>query len=125
MQLYGGLGDLHRGTLPEGSSGLCRRHEQARCGAPFQHFARHCRQGHGIFDPPGYRRTAPVKRPKLDGFTEIIDSWLDGDKANKRLLLPDDAPRLGYSGPNPALQVNTTRDDFSLAGMIARNVTKY
>jgi len=30
--------------------------------------------------PPGYRRTAPVKRPKLDGFTEIIDSWLDGDK---------------------------------------------
>ena len=23
--------------------------------------------------PPGYRRTAPVKRPKLDGFTEIID----------------------------------------------------
>ncbi|MDZ4138566.1 MAG: IS21 family transposase [Erythrobacter sp.] len=30
--------------------------------------------------PPGYRRTAPVKRPKLDGFTEIIDAWLDGDK---------------------------------------------
>ncbi len=30
--------------------------------------------------PPGYRRTAPVKRPKLDGFIEIIDSWLDGDK---------------------------------------------
>lgn len=30
--------------------------------------------------PPGYRRTSPVKRPKLDGFTEIIDSWLDGDK---------------------------------------------
>jgi transposase len=30
--------------------------------------------------PPGYRRTAPIKRPKLDGFTEIIDAWLDGDK---------------------------------------------
>ena len=29
--------------------------------------------------PPGYRRTAPVKRPKLDGFTEIIDRWLDPD----------------------------------------------
>ena len=27
--------------------------------------------------PPGYRRTAPVKRPKLDGFTEIIDGWLE------------------------------------------------
>src|SRR6056297_104844 len=30
--------------------------------------------------PPGYRRTAPIKRPKLDGFTEIIDAWLDGDR---------------------------------------------
>jgi len=29
--------------------------------------------------PPGYRRTAAIKRPKLDGFTEIIDAWLDGD----------------------------------------------
>ncbi len=26
--------------------------------------------------PPGYRRTAPVKRPKLDGFTNVIDQWL-------------------------------------------------
>jgi hypothetical protein len=26
--------------------------------------------------PPGYRRTAPIRRPKLDGFTEIIDQWL-------------------------------------------------
>ncbi len=30
--------------------------------------------------PPGYRRQRPIKRPKLDGFTEIIDAWLDGDK---------------------------------------------
>ena len=30
--------------------------------------------------PPGYRRTAPIKRPKLDGFTGIIDGWLDGDR---------------------------------------------
>lgn len=30
--------------------------------------------------PPGYRRTARIKRPKLDGFTEIIDAWLDGDR---------------------------------------------
>ena len=34
--------------------------------------------------PPGYRRTAPVKRPKLDGFTEIIDAWLDGDRETHR-----------------------------------------
>ena len=30
--------------------------------------------------PPGYRRQKPIKRPKLDGFTEIIDAWLDGDR---------------------------------------------
>ena len=30
--------------------------------------------------PPGYRRTAPVKRPKLDGFMEIIDGWLEADR---------------------------------------------
>ena len=30
-------------------------------------------------EPPGYRRRAPVRRPKLDGFTEIIDGWLKGD----------------------------------------------
>jgi transposase len=29
--------------------------------------------------PPGYRRLAPVRRPKLDGFTEIIDQWLRDD----------------------------------------------
>ena len=29
--------------------------------------------------PPGYRRSAPVRRPKLDGFTEIIDHWLRED----------------------------------------------
>ena len=27
--------------------------------------------------PPGYRRQAPVRRPKLDAFTAIIDRWLD------------------------------------------------
>ena len=30
--------------------------------------------------PPGYRRTAPIKRPKLDAFIPIIDAWLDGDR---------------------------------------------
>ena len=29
--------------------------------------------------PPGYRRTAPVRRPKLDGFSEIIGQWLKED----------------------------------------------
>jgi transposase len=30
--------------------------------------------------PPGYRRKKEIKRPKLDGFTEIIDDWLEEDK---------------------------------------------
>ena len=29
--------------------------------------------------PPGYRRTASIKRPKLDGFSAIIDQWLRED----------------------------------------------
>ena len=29
--------------------------------------------------PPGYRRSAPVRRPKLDGFTEIVEQWLRED----------------------------------------------
>ena len=29
--------------------------------------------------PPGYRRTKPVRRPKLDGFTGIIDAILEAD----------------------------------------------
>ena len=30
--------------------------------------------------PPGYRRTAPVRRPKLDGFTGLIDERLRRDR---------------------------------------------
>lgn len=30
--------------------------------------------------PPGYRRKKPVRRPKLDGFTDIIDQILEDDK---------------------------------------------
>jgi len=29
--------------------------------------------------PPGYRRRAEIRRPKLDGFTEIIEQWLRED----------------------------------------------
>ena len=34
--------------------------------------------------PPGYRREKTIKCPKLDGFTEIIDAWLEADKAVHR-----------------------------------------
>ncbi len=30
--------------------------------------------------PPGYRRQAPVRRPKLEAFIPIIDTWLDEDR---------------------------------------------
>jgi transposase len=34
--------------------------------------------------PPGYRRTAAIKRPKLDEFTEVIDQWLRDDVGQHR-----------------------------------------
>jgi len=34
--------------------------------------------------PPGYRRTAPIRRPKLDGFTGLIDQWLEEDLRRPR-----------------------------------------
>ncbi len=35
-------------------------------------------------EPPGYRRKAVIKRPKLDGFTGIIDQWLEDDRGVSR-----------------------------------------
>ena len=34
--------------------------------------------------PPGYRRTKPVRRPKLDGFTGIVDAILEADTGRRR-----------------------------------------
>jgi transposase len=38
----------------------------------------------GFSVPPGYRRTARIKRPKLDGFTGFIDQWLLEDLSANR-----------------------------------------
>jgi len=35
-------------------------------------------------EPPGYRRTAPIKRPKLDPYVAQIDQWLAEDKDRPR-----------------------------------------
>lgn len=35
-------------------------------------------------EPPGYRRTAPGRRPKLDAFKSQIDQWLAEDKVRPR-----------------------------------------
>ncbi len=34
--------------------------------------------------PPGYQRSAEIKRPKLDGFTDFIDQWLQDDLRRNR-----------------------------------------
>jgi len=34
--------------------------------------------------PPGYRRKVEIKRPKLDGFTAIVDAWLAEDLGRNR-----------------------------------------
>ena len=35
-------------------------------------------------EPPGYRRTAPIRRPKLAAITDQIDQWLSEDKVRPR-----------------------------------------
>lgn len=35
-------------------------------------------------EPPGYQRKVPIKRPKLDAFTDQIDIWLAEDKTRPR-----------------------------------------
>ena len=35
-------------------------------------------------EPPGYRRTAAIKRPKLDAYVDQIDQWLVEDKDRPR-----------------------------------------
>ena len=34
--------------------------------------------------PQGYQRTKPIVKPKLDGFTGIINHWLESDKSQPR-----------------------------------------
>ena len=35
-------------------------------------------------EPPGYRRTAPIQRPKLDPYADQIDQWLAEDQRRPR-----------------------------------------
>lgn len=34
--------------------------------------------------PQGYRRQSPIRRPKLVGFTGVIDQWLSEDRGRPR-----------------------------------------
>ena len=46
--------------------------------------------------PPGYRRTKPVRRPKLDGFTGIVDAILEADTDPE---VPRKQPVMVWGGP--------------------------
>ena len=52
--------------------------------------------------PPGYRRTKPVRRPKLDGFTGIVDAILEADT-------DPDVPAQAASHGAPDLRAATGR----------------
>ena len=45
--------------------------------------------------PPGYRRTAPVRRPKLDEFTGLIEQWLEDDRRHAIQHVPDSGAPAG------------------------------
>ena len=57
--------------------GLSRREAARRFGIDRKTVAKMLR--HAV--PPGYRRTKPPPRPRLDGFTPIIDRILEADRA--------------------------------------------
>lgn len=65
-----------------------------------------------------------------DDWKRFILAWLDRDKAQKKLLLPDAAPLVGYPGPNTNLQLGprtstTATSNYSPAAIAAANVVKY
>lgn len=60
---------------------MCGKHETARR----FNISRDCvRKIPAFSEPPGSRRTAPVKRPKLDGLTKLIGGWLEDDRGVHR-----------------------------------------
>ena len=59
----------------------CRGAEPARGGAALRHpSATRCARCCAFAVPPGYRRTKPPARPKLDAFTAVIDAILEADR---------------------------------------------
>jgi len=55
-------------------------------------------------EPPGYRRTAPIRRPTLDPYTDQIDQWLSEDKTRPRKQRPT-AKRV-FECPRASLGMN-------------------
>ena len=65
--------------------------------------------------PPGYRRTKPVRRPKLDGFTGIVDAILeadtDPDVPRKQILPYSVRGRYCVSRPMHWREMSTARSE--------------
>ena len=64
-------------AMPAMSRGLSQREAARRFGIDPKTVAKMLR--HAV--PPGYRRSKPPARPKLDGFTAIIDQILMADRS--------------------------------------------
>lgn len=68
--------------------------------------------------PPGYQRTAPIKRPKLDGFTGFIDQWLQDDlslpRKQRHTAAPFDACDQATGQVNSQSLVRYKTNDYSV-----------
>src|SRR5215213_3446744 len=74
-------GDVLGGAVRTGSLRLpCGRAEPARGGTPLWPSSQHRAQNADLLGTPGYRRTKPLSRPKLDAVTAIIDQILEADR---------------------------------------------
>ena len=77
--------DVSSGTLCGGAAQrVCGGIERARGGAPLRLARETVRKMLRYRRPPGYRRAQPVRRPKLDAFTGIIDQILREDQSRPK-----------------------------------------
>ena len=80
--------------------------------------------------PPGCRRTAPVRRPKLDGFTGLIDEWLRRDRDDDHRKQRHTAKRIferlrdehGFPGGHGTAYVSLPDDEDELTIGLSRAV---
>ena len=70
---WGGREDSHHGAVRLGPSGVPGRDERAAAARHFGVSRESVRKMLAFSVALGYRRTVPVRRPKLDGFSGLID----------------------------------------------------
>jgi len=64
----------------------------------------------GFSVPPGYQRTAHIKRPKLDAFAGFIDQWLLEDLGRNRSRLCVPPCLTAAEGPFRGVRTRQTRN---------------